>query len=94
MTSRHSFSPLSNLLGTKIADVDGTVVGHVTEFLVDANDGRVAYVQIRLCHDQSAPAHRVTVPLSSICQPRQSDAIWQLRVGKSALDTLTRSDRV
>lgn len=91
-TKRQPFSPLSDLLGTAIADVDGAVVGHVTEFLVDEHDGRVAYVQIRLCQDRSEPVHRVTVPYSSIRAPGHSDAMWQLRVGKSTLRALTHSD--
>lgn len=90
MTRRPPFSPLSRLLGTKIVDIDGAIVGHVTELLVDKNDGRVAYVQIRLCHERNTPAHRVTVPYSSILSSGNSDANWQLRVGKSTLQALTR----
>lgn len=91
MTRRQAFPPLSRLLGTAIVDVDGAVVGHVAEFLVDERDGRIAYVQIRLCHERNEPAERVTVPFSSICLPKLSSETWRLRVGKTTLNALTRA---
>ena len=88
MDKRQPFLPLSNLLGTAIVDVNGAVIGHVSEFLVDEVDGRIAYVQIRLTRNRSASIRRVTVPFSTIRSGRGTGRTMHLRVAESTLRTL------
>lgn len=88
MPGSYSFSPLSQLLGTSIVDRTGLMVGFIREFLVDQQNGRIAYVQLCLGHDYEHPERIVTVPWSSICSTPGMHSGWQLRVGKTALAAL------
>jgi sporulation protein YlmC with PRC-barrel domain len=87
MSRRAGFAPVSNLIGTPILDLQGLVVGHVMEFLVDEDDGRIAYVEFDFRPGKRGPERRITVPWSTI---RPSSSGWQLRVGRATLDSLSR----
>jgi len=88
MRSSSEFASLSSLLGAPMADVRGEVVGHITELLVDRQDGRVAYVQFSLVNKPHAADGRITVPWSTVNAAQSTDAALHLRVKKSALITL------
>lgn len=88
MDKRQPFSPLSDLLGTAITDVEGAIVGHVSEFLVDNVDGRIAYVRIRLTRKRNTPLRSVTVPFSTFCSRSGTGKPMRLRVAGSTLRAL------
>lgn len=88
MTDQAQFPPVTGLLGTAICDVEGVVVGHVSEFLVDEHEGRIAYIQFSLSSDDSAPRRRITVPWSALTSSNGRGTTWQLRVPVAALRAL------
>lgn len=90
MSDRSQFAPVTNLLGAAISDIDGVIAGNVSDFLIDENEGRIAYVQLRLSGCNGAPPSRITVPWSAIASTRGRGATWQLRVAVAALRTLAR----
>jgi sporulation protein YlmC with PRC-barrel domain len=93
MSRYPGFSPLSDLVGMPVVDSQGTVVGQLSEFLIDEVDGRIAYIQFELTRDHSDVGRRITVPWSSIQSTRKSRSGWRLSVGKSTLDALSRPRR-
>jgi len=91
MSDLSTFAPLGDLVGKRIADIEGTVIGHVSEFLIDSANGRIAYVQIRLVDDVAPEEQQLVVPWSSIRTATPGRSGWQLPIGKSALDSLVKS---
>jgi len=85
-----TFSPLTELVGTPIIDIDRTIIGHLGEIFFDHSEGRIAYVQIHL-DVGSGEARKLTVPWSSVVRTDAAKARLQLRVHRSALDALLRT---
>ena len=85
------FAPVSDLIGTPIVDSDGSAIGHVREFLIDENDGRIAYIQFELDRDGSKSTQPITIPWSSIRSAEKSRSGWRLSVGEATLQALSNT---
>ena len=83
------FAPISNLIGTPIVDSDGAAIGQVREFLIDENDGRIAYIQFELDREGSETGQPITIPWSSIRSAEKKQSGWRLSVAKSTLQALS-----
>lgn len=83
-------SPLSQLVGTKVTDVDGAAVGYVLDLLIDKSDGKVSYVQIRLDNGDRGADGSLTVPWSTFLTDQKTKKNFQLRIHRAALGSLER----
>jgi hypothetical protein len=90
MTRRAGFAAVSQLIGTPILDRQGSVVGHVMEFLVDEHNGRIAYIEFDFRQGHRGPDRCDTVPWSTL---RPSSSGWQLCVGRATLDSLSKPNQ-
>ena len=88
MNNSNSFSPLSHLIGTPIADVDGVPVGRVIEILVDGTEGRLAYLQFTFEAGPPSQVRKLTIPWSIAEPPADRTGCLRLRVHRSALQAL------
>jgi sporulation protein YlmC with PRC-barrel domain len=82
---------MSDLIGTPIVDSQGSAVGKVREFLIDENEGRIAYIQFELVRDCAGTRQRITIPWSSIRSAAKSQSGWRLSVGEATLQALSSS---
>lgn len=71
------FWRLTDLLDWTARDVRGQPVGHVSDVIVDAAEGRIAYLRIRLDRPGTGAQFRITVPWSAISRISESrQDIW------------------
>lgn len=91
MNDLNTFSPLSHLIGTPIADVDGVPVGRVIEILVDGAEGRLAYLQFTFEVGSGSRVRKLTIPWSIAEPPADKTGLLRLRVHRSALQALAGS---
>ena len=90
MNRRLTFAPLTEILGIPIVDINGALVGNLTELLIDESDGRIAYVRFRLNGVNESVDREMTVPWSAMSATDRIASGWQLCVGKSTLENLSR----
>ena len=88
MSDSNSFSQLSHLIGTPIADVDGVPVGRLTEILIDGAEGRLAYLQLTFESGSKSQTSKLTIPWSIAEPPAGRSGGLRLRVHRSALQAL------
>lgn len=84
------FRSASKVLGKTILDVDEERVGVARDLLVDMEDGRIAYLRIRLGSGVEGDDRDVTVPWSAVDAEDPDEKVWRLRVRREAISRLAR----
>lgn len=87
---RDRFRSLSQVFGKTILDADDERVGVARDLLVDIEDGRIAYLRIRLRSGVKGDDRDVTVPWSAVDAQDPAEKVWRLRVRRAALSRLAR----
>jgi sporulation protein YlmC with PRC-barrel domain len=74
---RSRFWQLTDLLHWTTRDVRGQPVGHVVDVIIDASEGRIAYLRIQMNDPGTGPDIGITVPWSAISRISDSQRdIW------------------
>ena len=72
------------LTAAKAVDVDGTLIGDVTDLMVDIITGRIAYVVVSVGAMLGLGGERYAVPWSALSHDAEA-GVFRLRVAKSVL---------
>ena len=72
------------LAAAKAVDVDGTLIGDVTDLMVDIVTGRIAYVVVSVGAMLGLGGERYAVPWSALSYDAEA-GVFRLRLAKSAL---------
>lgn len=66
MTTPRRTLPVSSLLGSRVVNLQGEDLGDVTEVMLDAESGSVAYAVLRVTHLLGMREHLFALPWPSI----------------------------
>ena len=88
------FEPVSKLLDQNILDNKGEIIGTVYELFLDATEGRLEYVRIKLDGNGYGAGRFMTVPWSAIRQTYDARTLWCVAASKATLQRLSRTSTV
>lgn len=97
-----SFSRLSHLLELDVVDIDGEVVGHIDDLLLDARGGRIRYVRLAFHgsngrvedrgHSATKRTRFLTVPWSAVkVESGTAAGHWRVTARRATLERLARA---
>ena len=83
------FEPASKLIDRYVEDVNGELIGRVSELFMDIDRGQIEYVLITLDRTARSPT-QVTIPWSIVRMDSRGVEHWRLSVNRRALENLAR----
>ena len=85
------FNSIATLLGRPVRDINGTPIGQVEDLLIDADNGRIAYVSCQLT-DGFGDSRSLTVPWSAVRVARGDRLAVRIVVGEAVLRRLAAAN--